>query len=133
MNFKKHISIFVAFFLLVSNVGMAFNVHYCGKAIASVSIKTVFENHNPEKKCCGEIEKKSHCCKNKTVHFQKKSDVSILKSLGFQNSFLLFNQISNPIIACKGVVLDNTFLKFYFCDAHAPPLFKLYSQFIFYS
>lgn len=40
MNFKKHISLFLAFFLLVSNVGFALDVHYCGVEIAS--IKPVF-------------------------------------------------------------------------------------------
>ena len=37
MQFKKHISLLIAFFLLVSNSGLAFNVHYCGDKIAAVS------------------------------------------------------------------------------------------------
>jgi hypothetical protein len=40
MNFKKQISIFLAILLLVSNVGLAFNVHYCGGEIASVSLNS---------------------------------------------------------------------------------------------
>lgn len=133
MNFKKHISILVAFFLLVSNVGMALNVHYCGQTVASVSIKTIFINHNSENGCCGAVEKKSHCCKNKTVHIQKKSDVSILKSVDLQKTLPLLTPIWKPITGAATAVLDCTFLTVYCCNVHAPPLFKLFSQYVFYA
>ena len=70
MNLKKCTGIFLAFLLLVSNIGFAFDVHYCGGKIASVSLSTTV---SPEKKCCGDKEKKSSCCKDKVFKFEKKS------------------------------------------------------------
>jgi len=64
MKFKKHISILLSFFLLVSNVGFAVDVHYCGGEVAS--IKPVYwENleasKTVEKSCCAsKVEKKEH-------------------------------------------------------------------------
>ena len=71
MNFRKNICITLALLLLVSNNGFAFNVHYCGDEISSVSFKTSISSIEIEKNCCGEIEKKSNCCDTKVLHFQK--------------------------------------------------------------
>ena len=43
MNLKKCTGLFLALLLLVSNIGFAFDVHYCGGKIASVSLKTTAE------------------------------------------------------------------------------------------
>ena len=67
MNFRKHIGLFLTFFLLVSTLGLAFNVHYCDNEIASVSINTASNSQEIEKNCCGKIEKMSKCCKNKII------------------------------------------------------------------
>ncbi len=133
MKFKKHISVFLAFFILVSNVGMAFNVHYCGKKIASVSLNTTFATANPERNCCGIIEKKASCCKNKVVHFQKKSADSILKSFSFQTADSYLIQDWKPIVFTSVSNFKNGQIATYYCDAHAPPLFKLYHQYLFYA
>mgnify|MGYP006152496161 FL=1 len=76
MKLKKCTGLFLAFLLLVSNIGFAFDVHYCGGEIASVSLNTTAAA--PEKNCCGTSEKKSSCCKDKVVHFEKKSDDATL-------------------------------------------------------
>jgi hypothetical protein len=55
MKFKKHISILLAFFLLVSNVGLAFDVHYCGEKVASIQpfyLKSGEVSNSVEKGCC---------------------------------------------------------------------------------
>lgn len=133
MNFKKHICMILAFFLLVSNIGFAFNVHYCGDEISSISFKTELHSNDIEKNCCGEIEKKSKCCDNKVIHFQKKLETSLFKLFSPTTDFELSNNRWNPIT----IVLTSNFkLNFpptYFCDANAPPFFKLYSQYIFYA
>ncbi|HMK07210.1 MAG TPA: hypothetical protein VK476_06750 [Flavobacterium sp.] len=133
MNFKKHICLFLAFFLLVSNSGMAFNVHYCGDEIASVSIKTTFIAPDFEVHCCGVIETKSNCCKNKVVLFEKKLDNLILKAYSFNalDSFVI--QESNPLVFPEKQIISSIRATSYFCDAHAPPLFKQYHQYIFYA
>lgn len=133
MNIKKCTSLFLAFLLLVSNVGLAFNVHYCGQEIASVSLRTNV-SHPTEKGCCEKIvAKKDSCCKDKVVNFQKKSDNATIKAFSFdsQSSFLI--QEWQTIVFSSNKNFKATSIAAYFCEANAPPLFKLYSQYIFYA
>ena len=134
MNIKKCTSLFLAFLLLVSNVGMAFNVHYCGGEIASISVNRIAAPQQLEKSCCEKIvAKKESCCKDKVVTFQKKSDDTTLKVFSFVSPYyflvkeaqaIAFSSIEN----CKIIRVTS-----YFCEANAPPLFKLYNQYIFYA
>ncbi|MSP85751.1 MAG: hypothetical protein EXR18_08015 [Flavobacteriaceae bacterium] len=133
MNFRKHICILLAFLLLVSNVGFAFNVHYCGDEIASVSLKSAFSSNNTEENCCGIVEEKSHCCKNKVLHFQKKSETSSFNIIAFNSDFLFFKQDWKPFQITSTPNFKRNSITSYFCDANAPPFFKLYSQYIFYA
>lgn len=131
MNFKKSTCLFLAFLLLVSNIGFAFNVHYCGGKIASVS----FDITSPiiEKSCCGKSEKKLSCCKDKVVQLEKKSDNATFKIFFFQLAFPALNQEFKPNIFLSVPNFRNNQLISYFSDANAPPLFQLYHQYIFYA
>lgn len=139
MNFKKCTSLFLAFLLLVSNAGLAFNVHYCGGEIASIS--SVFLKEEAcempvvEKPCCVKAvaDTQTDCCSDKVVNFKAKSNDVVIKAFSFQVDMALpvsdhplpkFNPVSIAIIEQKTT---------YYCEAHAPPLFKLYSQYIFYA
>ncbi len=133
MNFRKHISLFLALFLLVSNLGLAFNVHYCDNEIASVSINTASNSQEIEKNCCGKIEKKSKCCKNKIIKSNEKFDQITVKISSLDvNSILFFSE-------WKLVVFRDIFnfkpreITTHNCDANTPPLYLLYSQYTFYS
>lgn len=133
MILKKHISFLLAFFLLVTNSGLAFNIHYCGNEIAAVSIKTTFISTASEKSCCGINEAKSHCCKDKVIHIEKKSDNVILKAFAFNAySFVLIDQYKSIVFSPFQNFKNHTAAT-YFCEAHAPPLFKQYHQYIFYA
>jgi hypothetical protein len=132
MNLKKCTGLFLAFLLLVSNIGFAFDVHYCGGEIASVSLNTT-SNAAPEKKCCGDNEKKSSCCKDKVVHFEKKSDNATVKIFFFQLDFPAVIQEYKVIAFLAVPNFKSNQITSYYADANAPPLFKLYSQYIFYS
>jgi hypothetical protein len=132
MDLKKCTGLFLAFLLLVSNIGFAFDVHYCGDKIASVSLNTA-ASASPEKKCCGSSEKKSSCCKDKVVRFEKKSDNATLKIFFFQLDFPAVIQGFNPIAFLPVSNFKSNQITSYYADANAPPLFKLYSQYIFYS
>jgi hypothetical protein len=141
MKFKKYISIILAFFLLVSNVGFAIDVHYCGGEVAS--IKPIYwkntESFNSVKdNCCGSkatsnVQKKDSCCKDKVVHFQKKSENITLNSIFFLPNFVFLVEEWNPIIFSKISKFEGSRITSYYCDANAPPLFKLYHQYIFYA
>lgn len=132
MNLKKCTGLFLAFLLLVSNIGFAFDVHYCGDEIASVSLNTTV-SVSPEKKCCGASEKKMSCCKDKIFHFEKKSDNATIKVFFFQLAFPAVIEPYQPIAFLSIPNFKSNQITSYYSDANAPPLFKLYSQYIFYS
>lgn len=141
MKFKKHISFLLAIFLLVSNTGFAIDVHYCGGKIASIK-PSYWESKeslsSKEKSCCPPkvttiANKKESCCKDKVVHFQKKSGKVTLNSISFQPDFTFLFEEWNPIIFSKEVIIAHNCITSYYCDANAPPLFKLYHQYIFYA
>lgn len=131
MKFHKQICLFLAFLVLVSNVGFALNVHYCDDQIASISFNTASPS-NLEEDCCGVIEKQSHCCKDKIVVIQKKSDQAIVKSFSFEVHDLIFSPYLNIVFHSVNLPFINKNVPAYYCDSHAPPRFKLYSQYIFY-
>ncbi|WP_264565418.1 HYC_CC_PP family protein [Flavobacterium sp. N3904] len=133
MNFKKHISIFLAVLLLVSNVGLAFNVHYCGGHISSVSLNSTLPSLQTEKGCCQKIaSKKDSCCKDKKVVIQKKGDNGVIKSFSFQIDYaFVIPEAHSFVFTAKDNFKNNSTLSYY-CDANAPPLFKLYSQYLLY-
>jgi hypothetical protein len=132
MNLKKCTGLFLALLLLVSNIGFAFDVHYCGGKIASVSLNTSVAASS-EKKCCGTVEKKSSCCKDKVVHFEKKSDDATLKFFFFQFAFAPVVHEFKSLVFIAIPSFKNSQITSYYSDANAPPLFKLYNQYIFYS
>ena len=141
MKFKKHISFILAFFLLVSNIGFAVDVHYCGGEVASVKPiywKNTESPNSVKDNCCGpkvtsNVQKKDSCCKDKVVHFQKKSENTILDSISFIPDFVFLVDEWNPIIFSEISKCVGNPITSYYCDANAPPLFKLYHQFLFYA
>lgn len=133
MKFKGLICLLLAFFLLLSNTGLTFNVRYCGNEITSVSLKTPVQNQNLEKDCCGVVEKKSHCCKNKEVNFQKKTDDLIQKIVSVHTDFTFLIEEWNPSVFLFISNFKKSQFTSYYCDANAPPFFKLYHQYIFYA
>ena len=133
MIFKKHIIFLITFFLLVSNLGLAFNVHYCGNEIASVTVTTVSVGQNIEKNCCGIVEKDSKCCKNKIIKSEIKADQIIVKSLSFSANYTLVYNDWKPLLFASDFNFKTRENSTYYCSAHAPPLYLLYSQFTFYA
>ena len=133
MNFKKHINLLLTFFLLVSNFGLAFNVHYCDNDIASVSINTASNSQEIEKNCCGKIEKKSKCCKNKIIKSNEKSDQITVNISSLDVNSILFFSEWKPVDFRDIFNFKPREITTYYCDANAPPLYLLYSQYTFYS
>ncbi len=134
MNCKKGIGLFLALLILVSNVGFAFTMHYCGSKVASFSVRTIDPLANVKKSCCAKkVIEKDSCCKNKTVHFEKKTDHATLKAFSFEPiAFYLIPEFKQHITV-RQLTFISTLTTTYYCDAHAPPLFKLYHHYIFYA
>ena len=133
MIFRKYISLFLTFFLLVSNLGLAFNVHYCDNKIASVTLSTATSSQKAETACCGEVEKDSKCCNNKIIKAEIKCDQIIVKTVSFGADFLPVTYDWEPVIFVSKINFKKRDNHTYSCDANAPPLYLLYSQYTFYA
>ena len=133
MKFKGPICLLLAFFLLLSNTGLAFNIRYCGNEITAVTLKAPIQNQNLEKDCCGVVEKKSHCCKNKVINFEKKTNDLIQKIVIVYSDFIfLIEDWKNSVFSFASNFKNSQFTSYY-CDSNGPPFFKLYHQYIFYA
>lgn len=132
MNFRKYTNVLLVFFLLVYNLGMSFNVHYCDDEIASVSINTAITSHEVEKDCCGVVEIKSKCCKNKIIKSNEKFDQITVKSVALDSNYFLVCNEWKPLVFSNAFNFQQKESPFYYCDANAPPFFLLYSQYTFY-
>ncbi|HEU4497046.1 MAG TPA: hypothetical protein VFR70_08360, partial [Flavobacterium sp.] len=140
MKLKKGISLVLAFFLLASNMGFAFNVHFCKGRLASVSAGYKVEEicKAPEKaakkKCCAS-KAASHkkCCSDKKVDLKKNTDDLAIKTFSFHTDMPCILASWVPAIFKTYCFSPKQDTSAYCCDANAPPLFKLYSQYIFYS
>jgi hypothetical protein len=141
VKIRRQISILLAILLLVSNIGLSFYIHYCEGKISSVSFnyKTtepcVEEINIVEKSCCAQEKTHKDCCKNSKVEIKKStSDNIIVENFQYDLPIFTISEVwksSNFKISYE-IITSNQNLNFY-CDSHAPPFYKLYSQFIFYA
>ena len=135
MSIRKTISLFLAFFILMPNLGLALNMHYCHDELASVSIKNeLVELLNPiDVSCCSSTENCGKCCSNEVVELEKNKEIftqdfTVFKSFpAVMNLTVSMNFNLNFIGNIKKQSIENL------CEANAPPLYKLYSQYIFYA
>jgi len=138
MKMPKHISILISFLILFSNIGLAFNVHYCHDKISGISLAykaTDCKKKAAPKSCCAmAVKADKKCCKSHLVKLQDKTDQVIVKSLALDLAAFYPVPDWNP---SQLVIKDAQFaLKenpSFYCESHAPPLFKLYCQYIFYA
>ena len=131
MIFKKHISILLTIFLLVSNLGLAFNVHYCDEKIASITLNTISSSHEVGVDCCGVVEEESQCCHDKVIKAEVKSDQIIVKALLFD--FMPVVHGWQPLVFASDYNFEQKYPVIYSCEANALPLYLLHSQYTFYA
>lgn len=120
-------------------MGMALNVHFCEGKLASISTaynveETCEKPKTVEKKCCAEKEvDHKKCCSDKELDLKKKSEEVVIKTFSFQIDMPCLVEDWKPIVfETLPASIQQTPIE-YCCDANAPPLFKLYSQYIFYA
>lgn len=128
----------MAFYLLISSCGLAFNVHYCGETVASIS--SVFkteepcgtEIHQEEESCCrASSENHEGCCSDETI--QADFDDVVIKQISFDFDFLsVLQTVDYPFFTHRAELIKEQLFDYY-CNANAPPLYQLYSQFVFYA
>ena len=135
MNFRKHISIVLAALILLANLGLSFVVHYCKDEIASVSFQ--YQEDEPcveeAKSCCAKEDSHDSCCSNKLIKVEKKTDDILVKNFQLDLEQAVFSTNWNPyVVTFSPIAITSNELAFY-CDSHAPPLYKLYCQLVFYA
>lgn len=134
----------MAVFLMFSNVGLAVNIHYCKNVIAEVSYGYVSESScaklkSTGKPCCikkqgREVSNMEPCCKEEVVKQKADSQQIIVKTTQIQLDAFLSPEVYVLPLANYDVVSfpKKTYAAFY-CNSNAPPLYKLYSQYILYA
>ena len=135
MNFRKHISIVLASLVLLANLGLSFAVHYCKDEIASVSFQYQEDEPCVEdiKSCCATADSHDSCCSNKLIKVEKKTDDILVKTLQLDLEQAVFVADWKPnFVTFESENFVSNEVAFY-CDSHAPPLYKLYCQLIFYA
>ena len=141
MQFRKFTSLFLAILLLISNFGLAINVHYCGDKIASFSSAlALIEKQNSSDTsntvccCVNDTKENNSCCKNKVVDLKKDSKDVIIKTFSFQIDAPFTVLKSYELFLHKAIHISlNSNGTEYYCIPNAPPLFKLYQKYIFYA
>lgn len=139
MFIRKQIAVIVAILVLVSNSGLAFNVHFCGGKIASIT--SVFSDGEvcsmtvkEVKSCCAKKQKISKkCCSDKEVNLKNKTEKIVVKTISFdfEPAFFIDTISFNQILLNKVDIQHQIFE--YYCDANAPPFYQLYCQYTFYA
>jgi len=138
MKPAKHISIILTLLILFSNIGLALNVHYCHNMVSGVTLayKAGHCKKKAEPKSCCAMAARADkkCCKSHVVKLQDKTDQVLVKSLALDLGTFYPVADWNPsqILSCETPLTIKENPSFY-CDSHAPPLFKLYCQYIFYA
>lgn len=135
MNFRKHISIVLAALILLVNLGLSFAVHYCKDEIASVSFQ--YQEDEPcveeAKSCCAKEDSHDSCCSDKLIKVEKKTDDILVKTFQLNLEQAVFSANCNPnVFTFRPIAIKSNEVAFY-CDSHAPPLYKLYCQLVFYA
>jgi hypothetical protein len=135
MNFRKHISILLASLILLANLGLSFTLHYCKDEIASVSFQIEKEEPCIEKvtSCCAKEASHASCCSDKVVKVEKKTDDILVKIVQLELQPAVFNTDWESTFIAKESKIETSKQVGFYCDSHAPPLYKLHCQFVFYA
>lgn len=142
-NKKRDISLLFLFILIFSNVGLSFNIHLCQGEIERMSLH--YANNNAHEcemtaaklmSCCSDdasSQADDDCCTNDIIT-QSPVDKAFVKSFPVSFEALLPSYTwtaleDRTVIAQEkqSVILDS------YCESNAPPLFKLYCQYLFYA
>lgn len=138
MNFKRHISVFLALFILLVNSSASLVLHYCHDEIASISLvyqENKVVNAAKEDSCCAADDKNDDksCCSNEEIKVDKKIDYSLFKNFQFDVLALTFTNEMPSFFKEVDILATNKKILDYYCDSNAPPFYKLYSQLIYYA
>ncbi|HLV46547.1 MAG TPA: hypothetical protein VKY32_05850 [Flavobacterium sp.] len=149
MSFKQiHIARILLTVLLFSQAGFAVNVMYCGNNVDKIVLNNVWKASTDFDDSCGhhdeEKTQKKPCCENRDekstdkkccfVEVISQSGTDYLNVFGLHFDFFIWNDTYfylNNFIEIEPETKD--VLPHVSFTSNAPPLYKLYHQFIFYA
>lgn len=136
----------MSFFLLFSNIGLAINIHYCGSAIEKVSlgfplkemIDHCLSHQSEETQCCGNnlpttnVRSSKKCCTDASL--KQSADQLVVKTIKVHCDVFVPLVFESPFLtqypAIKEVKAEEVA---FYCESNAPPLYKLYHQYLLYA
>lgn len=141
MFFRKSISVLLASMLLFLNMGLGVIAHYCKGELAEISsFYSVAEDSCEmqadlsEKKSCYAKETliPDSCCENEVISFEE-NQPKITEFVSFD----LFSPAVLTSYAWQGFQIEAVSIQEknkpeYAFESNAPPLYKLYTQYVFY-
>lgn len=138
MIVRKYISLLLALFILFVNSSATIVFHSCHDEITYVTLnyqEKSLANSADENSCCSPTkdEKKTDgCCSNQEIKVDKKIDYSLANELKvlFQAVFVSIKMKQNGQQTLPTKAQENIN---YTYDSHAPPIYKLNSQLLFYA
>lgn len=137
---QKNMVLVMAIFLLFSNAGLSVNYHYCKGVLEKISLS--FPKAS-DKDCCSkeshhcqpQVEKtfEKKCCKDETVK-QISSEQVFSKTFQLTQEFVSteIQYIPASFLSEEELVKKDNFVAFYWKN-NAPPLYKLYHQYLLYA
>jgi hypothetical protein len=141
MFFRKSMSVFLASMLLFLNLGLGVIAHYCKGELAEISgLYSLVEDScemqadlSEKKSCCAEETLiPDSCCKNEVISFEENQPKI--------TEFVSFDFFSPAVITAyvwqnfklESVSIQEKNKPEYAFESNAPPLYKLYTQYVFY-
>ncbi|HLW63493.1 MAG TPA: hypothetical protein VKY33_08860 [Flavobacterium sp.] len=138
--FQRYLySVLLTTTLLFSNLGLAVNIHYCGSVVEKIELGYVSsmscDEELEEKPCCKEKDEsvEKDCCKDETIK-QKTDDVTVKVFSSQQFSEFIIPAVYDfqPLVLSE-IRLPKKIEAAFHCESNAPPLYKLYQQFLLYA
>ncbi|KOS07777.1 hypothetical protein AM493_18255 [Flavobacterium akiainvivens] len=145
MKLNKHISILLSALVLFANMGLALNVHYCHEKVTSVSFaykvaepaNSHHHTHDEDegKGCCKKVvDNHKKCCKDDVLKVKDTPEKAIVKSLQFDlGAFYTVETWKPSVFSGFDVVKVKKDTPSFYCESNAPPLYKLYCQYVLYA
>lgn len=132
---NKIATFFLAVFLLLINTRLIQNIHLCDGHICTIQTFIDTEKdtccHETETSCCSTNSEDNNCCNDIEIN-QDLNDL-VLEKLNYEMSLSFF-----PQNICQNYFWNKDFsntikINAFEIQSHAPPLYKLYQQYIFYA
>jgi hypothetical protein len=127
---------FTCYYLIIC-VGLTITLHFCGGSLESLStFKTeLICSEQPSKtSCCSERKEiSSDCCNDSVLDLSDIDEDSLFHEFKFIDQFVILPSNLNYFIFNQKKILNKVFLSNYIFDSNAPPLYKLFGNFIYYA